>query len=60
MARYSDSQLDLATVGCFLALQEIKLPPKKIEYPYVERRVSRQRAQSASEYPSSDDEVGRV
>lgn len=27
----SDSQLEWETVGCFFALQETKLPPKKIE-----------------------------
>ncbi|GKC09894.1 hypothetical protein Tco_1001504 [Tanacetum coccineum] len=33
MARYSDSQLDRETVGCFLALQDTKLPPRNMEYP---------------------------
>ncbi|GJZ98793.1 hypothetical protein Tco_0671246 [Tanacetum coccineum] len=33
MARYSDSQLDREIVGCFLALQDTKLPPRNMEYP---------------------------
>nr|GEX20885.1 hypothetical protein [Tanacetum cinerariifolium] len=48
-ARYSDSQLELETIGCFLALHETRFPPKEIEYPYVEHHVSVHRARSALE-----------
>jgi hypothetical protein len=41
--------LDLETVGCFLALQEIKFGPKKIAKPPVDLLSSRHPAQSASE-----------
>lgn len=40
IAQYSDSQVERETLGCFLALQETKFPPRKMEYPYVERQVS--------------------
>jgi hypothetical protein len=48
-ALYSALVLDLATVCCFLQVQEIKLSPRKIQYPHVERRSSRLPTQSASE-----------
>ena len=47
--QYSASALDLATVFCFLAAQEIQSDPKLTQYPVVERRVNGQPAQSASE-----------
>jgi hypothetical protein len=46
---YSASVLDLDTVACFLALQEIKLGPKYIANPPVDLLSSTQPAQSASE-----------
>ena len=49
MERYSASVLDLATVDCFLALQDIQLPPRKVQNPVVERRLVGQPAQSALE-----------
>jgi hypothetical protein len=36
IALYSASVLDLETVACFLALQEIKLEPKKTANPPVD------------------------
>ena len=48
-ALYSASVLDLDTVACFFAHQEIKLGPKKTAKPPVERLSSRQPAQSKSE-----------
>ena len=48
-ALYSASVLDLETVACFLALQDIKLDPKNTAKPPVERLSSRQPAQSESE-----------
>jgi hypothetical protein len=48
-ALYSDSAKDLETMVCFLEVHEIKLSPIKIVYPDVERLVSGQPAQSASE-----------
>ena len=45
-ALYSAYVLDLETVACFLALQDIKFGPKKTAKPPVERR---QPAQSESE-----------
>ena len=59
-AWYSDSQLERETIGCFLALQETRLLLIKIEEPKVERLVSGQPTQSASEYatkPIIEDEV---
>jgi hypothetical protein len=47
-ALYSASVLDLETVGCFLALHEIKFGPTKTANPLVERRSSTSPAQSAS------------
>ena len=49
MERYSASVLDLATVDCFLALQDIQLPLRKVQNPVVERRLVGQPAQSALE-----------
>jgi hypothetical protein len=49
-ALYSASVLERDIVGCFLALQEIKLGPMKMANPPVERLSSRSPAQSASEY----------
>jgi predicted RNA methylase len=49
MVLYSDSVLDLETVGCFFALQAIKLGPKNIANPLVDSLSSTQPAQSASE-----------
>lgn len=46
---YSASVLDLETVGCFLELQETRLPPRNIAYPPVLRQSSELPAQSASE-----------
>jgi hypothetical protein len=49
MARYSASVLDWEMTCCFLADQEIRLEPKKIPKPVVERRLSRLPAQSESQ-----------
>jgi hypothetical protein len=46
---YSTSVLDLDTVACFLALQEIKFGPKNTANPHVDLLSSTQPAQSASE-----------
>jgi hypothetical protein len=48
-ALYSDSVLERETVACFLALQEMRLPPKNIAYPPVDQWSSTLPAQSASE-----------
>ena len=48
-ALYSASVLDLETVACFLAHQDIRLGPKKTAKPPVERLSSRHPAQSESE-----------
>ena len=48
-ALYSASVLDLETVACFLAHQDIKFGPKKIAKPPVDLLSSRQPAQSESE-----------
>ena len=48
-ALYSGSVLDRDTVACFLAHHEIKLGPKNMANPLVERLSSRQPAQSESE-----------
>jgi hypothetical protein len=46
---YSASVLDRDTVGCFLALQEIKFGPKYMANPQVDLLSSTFPAQSASE-----------
>jgi hypothetical protein len=46
---YSASVLDLETVACFLALQEIRLDPKYTTKPPVDLLSSTHHAQSASE-----------
>ena len=51
IARYSASALERATVDCFLALQEMQLPPRKVQKTIVYCLVIRQPAQSASENP---------
>jgi hypothetical protein len=48
-ALYSASVLDRETVACFLAIQEIRLLPRKTAKPPVDRRSSTHPAQSASE-----------
>ena len=48
-ALYSASVLDRDTVACFLAHQEIRLGPKKIAKPSVDRLSSKHPAQSESE-----------
>ncbi|KAI0494907.1 hypothetical protein KFK09_025053 [Dendrobium nobile] len=48
-ARYSDSVDDLATVFCFLTVQEMRVLPRKVQCPVVDFRVLGSPAQSASE-----------
>ena len=50
-ALYSASVFDLETVGCFRALQDIKLDPRKIAKPPVDFRSSKDPDQSALENP---------
>jgi hypothetical protein len=45
---YSASALEREKMDCHLEDQDIKLPPKKTQYPKVERRVLGKPAQSAS------------
>ena len=54
IALYSASVLDLATVGCFLEFHEIKLFPRYIRNPLVDRRSELSPAQSASLNEVSD------
>jgi hypothetical protein len=56
-ALYYASMLDLDTVGCFCALHETRLLPKKIAYPPDDLRSSRQPAQSASENALASNEL---
>jgi hypothetical protein len=49
IALYSATVLDRATVACFHALQDIRLEPKKMAKPPVDRLSSILPAQSASE-----------
>jgi hypothetical protein len=57
---YSASVLDLDTVACFLALQEIKFAPKNIAKPPVDRLSSKLPAQSASAKALSNIEEDRL
>ena len=50
-ARYSASEDDLEIVICFFVLQEIRECPIKKHWPKMERLLSTQPAQSASENP---------
>ena len=47
--QYLASVLDRETIGCFLALQEIRQSPRKIENPKVECQSSRLPAQFESQ-----------
>jgi hypothetical protein len=49
IALYSASVLKRETVGCFFAHHEMRLLPRNVQYPIVERLVVEQPAQSASE-----------
>ena len=51
IAWYSASTLERATMDCFLALQEMQLPSRKVQKLVVDRLVIRQPTQSASENP---------
>lgn len=44
MDRYSASADERATTVCFLLRHVTRLPPKKVQYPLVERRSSTDRA----------------
>jgi len=48
MERYSASVLERETTFCFFADQEMRLEPRKMPYPVVERLSSGLLAQSAS------------
>ncbi|PHT47012.1 hypothetical protein T459_35626 [Capsicum annuum] len=45
----SASVLERATVGCFLVDQEMRLEPRKMQKPVVDRLVAEQPAQSESQ-----------
>ena len=47
MALYSASALDLATIVCFLLLQVIRFPPRKVQYQVVDFLSDGGLAQSA-------------
>jgi hypothetical protein len=49
MLLYSASVPDQATICCFLELHDTRFDPRKIQKPEVERRSSRQPAQSESD-----------
>jgi hypothetical protein len=50
---YSDSVLDLETVGCFLDAHDNRLQPRKVQYPDVDFLSSGQPAQSTLERATS-------
>ena len=59
--RYSASALDRDIVGCRFEDHDIKLSPRNTQYPEVERRMSGQPPQSASDKtgePSMTKEIG--
>ena len=56
-AMYSDSEVDRATVGCFLLVQLVAPPDITNTFPEVDRRSSESKAQSASEEPSTSTPV---
>ena len=58
--RYSASALDRETVVCRLEDHETRASPRKMQKPEVERRVSGQPAQSASEHPLHHGDVDVV
>ena len=49
IARYSASVIEHATIGCFLAVQEIREEPKRMPNPVVDQRSSGSPAQSESQ-----------
>ena len=53
IARYYDSADDLDIVVCFLVFHEIRAPPRKMQYPVIDRLVIEHRAQSAAQNPLS-------
>jgi hypothetical protein len=57
---YSASVFDRDTVGCFLALQETRLEPRKTAKPPVDMLSSTQQAQSASKKPLTSIDGERV
>ena len=52
-ATYSASDVDKATICCFLLMQETAPPDNRNRFPVVEWRLSGSPAQSESEYPES-------
>ena len=50
-ARYSNSTLERDTIGCFLALQDMQLPPMNTQNLVVDRLVMGDPAESASLNP---------